>query len=148
MVRRVCAASLLLVAVVASARPTLTPDLQRALADASYVYISSERKSGEFGKPAEIWFFVDGDTVYVGTRPQSWRVKRIKAGRTKARIAVGSPSGPGFEATGRVLRDPAIEAKLMAAFAAKYPEGWPRHADGFREGFRNGERLLVAYTPR
>jgi hypothetical protein len=148
MIRRAVAVGVLLVAVVAAARPTLAPDVTRALSDARYVYIQSERKGGELGKPAEIWFFVDGDTLYVGTRPQSWRVKRIKAGRTRARIAVGSPSGPAYEATGRVVRDPAIEAKLMAAFAAKYPEGWPRHADGFREGFRTGERVLVAYTPR
>jgi hypothetical protein len=46
------------------------------------------------------------------------------------------------------MRDPAIEAKLMEAFAKKYPDGWPKHADGFREGFRTGERVLVAYSPR
>lgn len=148
MVRRTWVACLLLIAVVAAARSALGPDLRRALAEARYVYIQSERKGGDFGKPAEIWFFADDDTVYVGTRPQSWRVKRIKAGRTRARIAVGSPTGPSFEATGRILRDPAIEAKLMAAFAAKYPDGWPKYAEGFRAGFQNGDRVLVAYTPR
>ena len=39
-------------------------------------------------------------------------------------------------------------AALMAAFAKKYPEGWARHAQGFEEGFKSGERVLVAYTPR
>ena len=148
MIRRAVALGALVVAVVAAARPTLAPDVARALRDARYVYIQSERKGGALGKPAEIWFFVDGDTLYVGTRPESWRVKRIKAGRTRARIAVGSPSGPVFEATGALVRDPAVEAKLMAAYATKYPEGWPRFADGFREGFRTGKRVLVAYTPR
>ena len=148
MIRRAVAAGVLVVAVVAAARPSLPPDVTRALRDAQYVYIQSERKGGEFGKPAEIWFFVEGDTLYVGTRPQSWRVKRIKAGRTKARIAVGSPGGPAYDATGKVVRDPAVEAKLMEAFAKKYPDGWSKHADGFREGFRTGERVLVAYSPR
>jgi hypothetical protein len=148
MPRRAVALGALLVAVVAVARPSLAPDVARALQDAKYVYIQSERKGGELGKPAEIWFFVDGDTLYVGTRPQSWRVKRIKAGRTKARIAAGSPHGPAYDATGALVRDPTIEAKLLAAFAAKYPDAWPRYADGFRDGFRTGERVLVAYTPR
>jgi hypothetical protein len=148
MIRRAVATGVLLVALVAAARPSLAPDVRAALRDARYVYIQSERKSGQLGKPAEIWFFVDGDTLYVGTRPQSWRVKRIKAGRTKARIAVGSPQGPAYDATGALVRDPAAEAKLLAAFAAKYPDAWPRYADGFRDGFRTGERVLVAYTPR
>jgi len=148
MIRRAVAAGVLVVAVVAAARPSLPPDVTRALRDAQYVYIQSERKGGELGKPAEIWFFVEGDTLYVGTRPQSWRVKRIKAGRTKARIAVGSAGGPAYDATGKVVRDPAVEAKLMEAFAKKYPDGWSKHADGFREGFRTGERVLVAYSPR
>lgn len=146
--RRALASCALLVALVTAAWAVLTPELQKALADTRYVYIQSERKGGELGKPAEIWFFVDGGTVYVGTRPASWRVKRIKAGRTRARIAIGSPQGPAFDATGKVVKDAAIEAKLLEAFAKKYPEGWPRHADSFREGFRSGERVLVAYTPR
>lgn len=148
--RRRAAAScaLLLALVVAAWGAALTPELSEALGEARYVYIQSERKGGEFSKPAEIWFFADAGTVYVGTRPTSWRVKRIKAGRPRAHIAVGSPQGPSFEATGKIVKDPAIEAKLMAAFATKYPEGWPRHADSFRDGFRSGERVLVAYTPR
>lgn len=146
-VRRM-AAWVLLLAVAAPLRAELAPEQRKALAEARYVYIQSERKGGELGKPAEIWFFIDRDVLYVGTRPQSWRVKRIKAGRPRARIAIGSPTGPSFEATGAVVRDPAIEARLMEAFAAKYPEGWPRHAAGFREGFRTGQRVLVGYTPR
>jgi hypothetical protein len=146
--RRVLVSCGLLVVLAMAALAALTPELKKALAEAHYVYIQSERKSGEFGKPSEIWFFAEGDTVYVGTRPWSWRVKRIKAGRVRARIAIGSPNGPSFEATGKLVKDPAIEAKLLATFAKKYPEGWPKHAESFREGFRSGDRVLVAYTPR
>jgi hypothetical protein len=146
--RRTVAGWALLVTLVVAAWGALTPELEKALGEARYIYIQSERKGGAFSKPAEIWFFVDGGTVYVGTRPTSWRVKRIKAGRTRARITVGSPQGPNFEATGKLVKDPAIEARLMASFATKYPEGWSRHAESFREGFRSGERVLVAYTPR
>jgi len=126
----------------------LTPEQQKQLDDATYVYVQSERKSGEWSTPAEIWFFVDGGTLYVGTRPGSWRVKRITAGRTKARIAIGKVDGPAFEATGAVVKDAAIETKLMAAYAKKYPDGWKKHEQSFRDGFKTGERVLVAYTPR
>src|SRR5688572_4367070 len=111
----------------------LTPEQEKQLAEATYVYVQSERKSGEWSTPAEIWFFVDGGDVYVGTRPMSWRVRRIQAGRTKARIAIGKPGGLAFEATGAVVKDPAAEGRLLDAFAKKYPEGWKRHEAGFRE---------------
>jgi hypothetical protein len=123
------------------------PDVAKALHEAKYVYIQSERKGGEWSKPAEIWFYADEDAVYVGTRPTSWRVKRIKAGRKKARIAVGKPDGPRFDAVGELRRDPAVEEKLMAAYAKKYPDGWTEHAEGFRSGFKSGDRVLVRYTP-
>jgi hypothetical protein len=125
----------------------LTPEQEKQLADATYVYIQSQRKSGEWSKPAEIWFFADGGKLYVGTRPESWRVKRIKAGRTKARIAIGKTDGPTFEATGALVHDPALEEKMMAAYAKKYPDGWKKFEDAFRQGFKTGERVLVVYTP-
>jgi hypothetical protein len=126
---------------------SIPPDLDRALRESTYVYIQSERRSGAFGAPAEIWLFYDGGAVWVGTRPTSWRVRRIKAGRRRARIAVGKTDGPSFEATGTLARDPAVEERLMAEFARKYPEGWPRHAASFKDGFRTGERVLVRYSP-
>jgi hypothetical protein len=136
----------LALATIASAASS--PEITKALDSATYVYVQSERKSGEMSKPAEIWFFVDEGVVYVGTRPTSYRVKRIKAGRTKARIAVGSADGPSFEATGAVVSDPALQERMMAAYAKKYPDGWAKFADNFRQGFKTGERVLVAYTPR
>ena len=131
-----------------SAVAALSPELDKALKDAKYVYIQSERKSHELGKAAEIWFYYDGKAVYVGTPPTTWRVKRIKAGRKKAHIAVGKADGPAFDATGEVVHDAAVEQKLMEEYARKYPEGWSRFADKFRDGFKNGERVLVKYTPK
>lgn len=147
MIRRAIAAWTLNLALAATAVAALSPELDRALREAKYVYLQSERKSGEFGKPAEIWFFYDGRNVYVGTRPTSYRVRRLKAKRPRARIAVGKADGPTFAARGELLRDAALEDRLMAEFAKKYPEGWARFADSFREGFKSGERVLVRYTP-
>lgn len=145
--RRSLAAFVLPLTLVAAVAAALAPDVERALKDAKYVYVQSERKSGELGKPAEIWFFADGGAVYVGTRPTSWRVKRIKAGRRRARIAVGKSDGPAFDAKGEVLHDAKIETKLLDAYAKKYPEGWSRFEKEFRDGFKSGDRVLVRYTP-
>ena len=145
MPRRFAAALALALTLAAPLGAALSPELDKALRDAKYVYIQSERKSAEFGKPSEIWFFYDDGAVYVGTSPSSWRVKRIKSGRKKARIAVGKSDGPKFDATGELVHDPAIEKRLMDVYARKYAEGWSRFADKFRDGFKNGERVLVRY---
>jgi hypothetical protein len=126
----------------------LTAEQKKALDEAKYVYVQSERASGALSKPAEIWFMAVGDDVYVGTRPDSHRVKRIEAGRTKARVAIGSADGPAYDATASLSTDEAMEQKLLADFAKKYPEGWKKHAEGFTKGFETGERVLVKYTPR
>ena len=143
--RRALALTLL---VAAAASATLSPDVDRALRESKYVYIQSQRKSGARSKPAEIWFYWDGKAVYVGTPPTTYRVKRIKAGRKDARIAVGKADGPAFDATGEVVHDAAIQQRLMDEYAKKYPEGWSRFADKFRDGFKSGDRVLVRYTPK
>lgn len=147
MLRRFAATALSLV-LVTTATAALSPEVEKALREAKYVYIQSERKSGEFSKPAEIWFFYDDGAVWVGTSPTSFRVRRIKAGRKKARIAVGRRDGPSFEATGELVKDAAAEERLMSEFARKYPEGWERFSQKFREGFKSGERVLVRYRPK
>lgn len=131
-----------------AAAADLPKDVTDALASAKYVYISSTRKDGSLSAPAEIWYWWHDGAVYVGTRPTSWRVKRIQAGRPQAKIAVGSADGPSFMATGALVKDATLEDGLMQALARQYPDGWPRHEDGFRSGFKDGSRVLVKYTPK
>jgi hypothetical protein len=128
-------------------RARLPQDLKDLLANSRYVYISSLRENRTFGKPAEIWFLLHDDAVWVGTPPESWRAKRIKAGRATAKIAVGSADGPVFYARGKIVQDPKVEELLFQTFAKKYPEGWPKHEEGFRKGFADGSRILIRYSP-
>jgi hypothetical protein len=130
-----------------AAPAALAPEIVRELETSKYVYISSTRKDGSLGAPAEIWFLWHDGAVYVGTRPSSWRVKRINAGRTQARIAVGTVDGPSFMATGSLVRDPKIDALILETFARKYPDRWASHADSFREGFKDRSRVVVKYVP-
>lgn len=132
----------------APGRGELGPELKKQLETSTYVYISSTRKDGNLGAPAEIWFMYRDGAVYVGTSPDSWRVRRIKAGRPAAKIAIGKPAGPSFTATGAVVSDPAAQAAMMEVYAKKYPEGWPRYAEKFRSGFKDGSRVLVKYVPQ
>ncbi len=139
---------LLAVLLVAAGAAKLPADVDAALRTAKYVYVQSERKSGDWSKPAEIWFHAENGAVYVATRPTSWRVRRIGWKRTKARIAVGKPDGPTFVARGELVKgDKALEDRLMADYAKKYADGWSRFEQDFRKGFESGDRVIVRYTP-
>lgn len=117
------------------------------LSNSKYVYISSERKDGAFGTAAEIWFLFHDDAVFVGTRPDSWRARRIRAGRTRAKIAIGKADGLTFHAEGEIVKDPKVEELLQRSYALKYPDSWPKYAENFRTGFADGSRVLIRYAP-
>lgn len=117
------------------------------LQSSPYVYIASQRKDGSFGRPAEIWFLFHDGAVWVGTPPTSWRAKRIKAGRPNAVVAIGNSDGPSFKAVGTIVKDPRVEELMLKTFAAKYPQSWSNHEQRFRSGFKDGNRILIRYTP-
>jgi hypothetical protein len=126
----------------------LSDALKSDLASSKYVYIASTRKGGSLGKPAEIWFLYYKGAVYVGTPPTSWRARRIKAGRPEAKIWVGKPDGPSFMAAGAIVNDPDVYPVMFETYAKKYPDGWPRFEEKFRNGFKDGSRVLIKYTPK
>ncbi len=132
----------------ATSRAELPAAIAEQLATSTFVYISSTRKDGSLSQPAEIWFFYHKGAIYVGTRPTSWRVRRIKAGRPQAKIWVGKPDGPSFMATGAIVDEPDVYEPMFATYAQKYPERWPKFEQDFHTGFKNGNRVLVKYTPQ
>jgi len=120
-------------------------DQQKALDSAKYVYIQSTRKDGKLGKPAEIWFFRHNDAVWVCSPATTYRVKRIKAGQTKAKIAIGKPDGPSFNAKGSIVKDPEVNKVMFESFAKKYSDGWSSYEKQFKDGLADGSRILVKY---
>jgi hypothetical protein len=147
--RIILAAALLLSAAVAArAAADLSPAIKTALASSKYIYVATTRKSGALGKPAEIWFLYHNGAVYVASPPTTWRVRRIKAGRTQAKIAVGKPDGPSFMATGAVVNEPDVYLLLFATYAKKYGERWTKYEGNFRTGLKDGSRVLIKYTPK
>ena len=146
--RRALAATAAVVALATAAHgAALPPETVQALEKSPYVYIATERKDGTFGAAAEIWFMWHDGAVWVASPATTWRVKRIKAGRTAARIAVGTKEGPPFSAKGAFVKDTANHDRLFATFAKKYPDRWPGYEARFRDGLKDGSRVLMRYDP-
>lgn len=125
----------------------LNSEIEGALRTSTYVYIASKRKDGSFGKPSEIWFMYQDGAVWVASPTTTWRARRIKANRAKARIAVGKPDGPTFKAKGSIVKDTAVYDEMYRTFAKKYPDGWPKYEQQFRKGLADGTRVLIKYAP-
>lgn len=125
----------------------LSADLQKALDSSTYVYIQSTRKDGTLGEPAEIWFLHHQGAVWVATPITTHRVKRIQAGQTKAKIAVGKADGPAFEAKGSIVKDAEMNKLVFETFAKKYASGWPTYEKKFRDELADGSRVLIKYEP-
>jgi hypothetical protein len=125
----------------------LSAEQQKTLDSSKYVYIQSERKDGQFGKAAEIWFFSHNGAVWVCSPNTAHRVKRIQAGKTKAKIAIGKPDGPSFNAKGSVVKDAEVNKVMFESFAKKYADGWSSYEKNFRDGIADGSRTLIKYEP-
>jgi hypothetical protein len=126
---------------------SLPAPIEEGLKTSTFVYISSTRKDGSLSKAAEIWFMYHDGGVYVGTSPKSWRAKRITWKRPQAKIWVGKQDGPAFTATGAFVHDAATQELLLKTFAQKYPDGWGKWEKSFRDGFKDGTRVMIKYTP-
>ena len=126
---------------------SLSPELQKALESSKYVYVQSTRQNGELSKAAEIWFMYHDGAVWVCTPTTTHRVKRIQAGKTEAKVAVGKPDGPSFMTKSSLVKDPEVNKVLFETFAKKYADGWSSYEKQFKEGLANGSRTLVKYDP-
>ncbi|HKA55333.1 MAG TPA: hypothetical protein VKJ47_16905 [Candidatus Binatia bacterium] len=125
----------------------LSPELQKALESSKYVYIQSTRKDGKLGKPAEIWFMPYNGAVWVASPPTTYRVKRIKAGQTAAKIAIGKADGLSFNAKGSIVKDPEANKAMFETYAKKYTSEWKSYEQKFRDGLADGSRVLIKYVP-
>jgi len=126
---------------------SLSPELQKALDSSEYVYIQSARKDGTLGKPAEIWFMHHQGAVWVASPVTTYRVKRIQASQTNAKVWIGKTDGPAFDAKGSIVKDPEVNKALFESFAKKYSSGWSSYEEQFRSGLADGSRVLIKYEP-
>jgi len=140
----------------------LAPELQRALEKSPFVYVSPLRADGsESSCHAEVWYgWIDGSVVLI-TGSERWKARSLRRGLDRARLWVGDfgrwdrlvgrnegfRQGPSFEARAALARDGALLERLLAIFAAKYPDEIDRWRERMRQGHADGTRVLIRYTP-
>lgn len=147
-----------LVREVAAARPGIVDYLEKS----PLVYISPLLANGkESTCHGEVWFSWQGGSAMIITAKGGWKARSLARGQDRARLWVGDfgrwkqligrneefRKAPSIDAKGRVVKDSAVFARLLADYEKKYPAEIGEWRDRFKKGFASGESVLIAYEP-
>ena len=142
-----------------SAVAAIADPARTALDQSSVVYISPLKKdSSESTCHAEVWFVFDGGDLFVVTSAKAWRATAITRGLTRARLWVGEfgewkkakeayRTAPELIATAAKIDDAEIHARMLEHFGEKYRVEWLYYGPKFRDGLKDGSRVMLRYTP-
>jgi hypothetical protein len=132
---------------------------QQALHDSAVIYITPLKKDGaESSCHAEVWFAFDNSNIYVVTSSKAWRARAISLGLTQARMWVGEfgvwtkaksayRKAPEILAAGERVDDASTQTRVLESFGKKYHAEWLVWGPRFRNGLKDGSRVMLRYTP-
>jgi PPOX class probable F420-dependent enzyme len=118
-----------------------------ALARSKRMYLTTWSASGKIGT-VPVWFMPKDGSLYFTTGRTSLKARRMaRSGR--ARVALGTPDGPSFEARAELLDDrPDLAREILAAYRRKYPIVVPLFMGFFiRRRLARKENVIVRLTP-
>jgi len=133
--------------------------LQAAMAESDLVYVTPLRSNGrESSCQAEVWFVADGGDAVVVTASDAWRARAVNQGLDRARVWVGDvgvwtdadgayKALPSTVASASMITDPAEHARLLEVFGDKYSLEWIIWGPRFRNGLKEGSRVMIRYAP-
>ena len=125
----------------------MTPDLERALQAAKYMYLTTYSRAGKPGT-VPVWLWYHEGAVYFTTQRQSLKARRVRnSGRVT--VHVGTKDGPAFEGRAEWVDDrPDVEEALLAAYRRKYWIVVPLYMGRYiRRGLKNKTSVLIRITP-
>ena len=125
----------------------VSPELERALRAAKYMYVTTYSQAGTPGT-VPVWLWPHDGAVHFTTRRASLKARRIgQNGRVSVRV--GRKDGPAFEGRAEWVDDRAdLEAALLAAYRRKYPLLVPLWMGRrIRKGLAGKTSVLIRITP-
>jgi PPOX class probable F420-dependent enzyme len=125
----------------------MTPELERALRAAKYMYLTTYSRAGRPGT-VPTWLWYHEGTVYFTTQRRSLKARRIRnSGRVT--VHVGKKDGPSFDGRAEWMDDrPDLEEALLAAYRRKYWFVVPLYMGRrIRRGLRSKTSVLIRISP-
>ena len=130
-----------------------------AIANSPLVYVSPLRGDGSESRcHGEVWFVADGLDLLVVTGAERWKAEAIRKKLDRARLWVGDfgvwkragdsfKQAPSFVTRASIDSSPTVHTRALASFGSKYPDGWDEWEPRFRNGLKDGSRVLIRYAP-
>ena len=139
------------------------PASPKLLDESPFVYISPLKRDGsESTCHAELWYAWLDDAVVVIVASDRWKATALTRGLDRARIWVGDHGlwktwyggrneafrdAPNFVGKGEAVKDAALLDRLLARYETKYPDEIADWRDAMRNGYADGTRTLIRYSP-
>jgi hypothetical protein len=132
---------------------------KKALVESPLVYISPLQANGEESRcHGEVWYYVDGSDVIVGSAMSTWKVRALNKGLDRARVWIADygpewrslgryRSAPGFLAQVSIDQSKRVFEGLMQGHAQRYPDEWGKWEERFRTEYIAGTRKILRYSP-
>lgn len=122
------------------------PSRQIELKDASYISLSTQKKSGD-SVATPVWFSQEDDTIYIFSASDAGKVKRLKnfpAAKIAPCTVNGKIRGEWLDIDTHIIDDPALEQKAHKALIDKY--GWQMKCLDFFSGLfgRKESRAFIS----
>jgi hypothetical protein len=142
-----------------AATAVIATPAQAALGKSDLVYITPLKNGGaESTCHAEVWFAFDGASVFVVTSSKAWRARAIASGLNQARLWVGEygewkgakdayREAPELLTTAVLIDDLPTQSRALEIFGEKYRLEWLVWGPRFRNGLKDGSRVMLQYTP-
>lgn len=134
-------------------------DARQALKTSNLVYLTPIRSDGHPSRcRAEVWFVQDGGDIIVVSQRHSWRAEAILKGLVYTKMWVGDlgvwtrtkgryKELPVVEAEGRMEADASVQERVLQAYKEKYSTSWLFWGRRFRNGLKEGSRVMLRYRP-
>ena len=141
------AGAAILAAVATPATAATSPRDTKALAQATYIYISTVRKDGNQSKAVPVWFITTADNqLLIETSPTSWKARRIKRG-SPAMIWIGARTGPAFIGKAEIVTDTELQNQVIAEYPKKYLLARIGFARPSRAKLDSGQIVVIRISP-
>ena len=138
---------------------TLPDKARKAMLESPLVYISPLKSNGEESRcHGEVWYYVDGSDVIVGSEVSTWKVRAVNSGLDRARVWIAD-YGPEWRALNRYRSAPSFTARvsvdesksvfegLMQGHGQRYPDEWVKWEERFTQEYASGARKILRYSP-
>jgi PPOX class probable F420-dependent enzyme len=124
----------------------MTPDMHRALQQATVLYLTTYNTAGRSGT-VPIWFFLHNDMIYFCTQRDSLKVRRLRQ-TARATIRIGSQTGLRLDCSAHLVEhDPALQALLLRTYRRQYRWYWLFMGPRLYWAFARGKEVIVQLTP-